>query len=133
MQEFGFAPTDAASARLSRQVIERVLTACGEFKGSELDRLVALLRRYEAEAALEDAQDATAAMIAPDAPQVVVEVPLLLEDGSVETGYPAVPEWFPEFEDATAGMLPEEPPVLPGDNLEPQDEPQPHQGFALAA
>ena len=133
LQEFGFAPTDAASARLSRQVIERVLTACGEFKGSELDRLVALLRRYEAEAALEDAQDATAAMIAPDAPQVVVEVPLLLEDGSVETGYPAVPEWFPEFEDATAGMLPEEPPVLPGDNLEPQDEPQPHQGFALAA
>ena len=37
-------------------MIERVLTACEELNGGELDRLMALLRRFEMEAALEQAR-----------------------------------------------------------------------------
>jgi uncharacterized protein (DUF2336 family) len=43
-------------ARLSLMMIERVLTACDEINGGELDRLMALLRRFEMEAALEEAR-----------------------------------------------------------------------------
>ena len=64
-QEFGFAPDAAASARLSRQMIERVLTACADIRSPQISRLVALLRRYDAEAALEDAREDTEAMSAP--------------------------------------------------------------------
>lgn len=41
-------------ARLSRRVIERVLTGCVAINAGELDKLLALLRRFEAEAARED-------------------------------------------------------------------------------
>jgi uncharacterized protein (DUF2336 family) len=43
-------------ARLSLVMIERVLTACDEINDGELDRLMALLRRFEREAALEEAR-----------------------------------------------------------------------------
>lgn len=42
------------SARLHRRMIERVITACGAIGGSELTRLTALLRRFEAEAARDE-------------------------------------------------------------------------------
>lgn len=48
---------DAAGARLSRQRIERVLTSCTHAKGGEIDKLVAVLRRFEAEAARDDARE----------------------------------------------------------------------------
>jgi uncharacterized protein (DUF2336 family) len=49
-------------ARLSRQKIERVLTACSAMQSVELDRLLSVLRRFEAEAAREDARSFAAAM-----------------------------------------------------------------------
>jgi len=42
------------SARLSRQMVERVLTACDEMEGSAADKLFALLRRFEVEALREE-------------------------------------------------------------------------------
>lgn len=52
------------AARLSLVMIERVLTACEEINGGELDRLMALLRRFEMEAALEEARASAAQMAA---------------------------------------------------------------------
>ena len=46
-------------ARLSLVMIERVLTACEEINDGELDKLMALLRRFEMEAAREEAREAT--------------------------------------------------------------------------
>ncbi|HMK88579.1 MAG TPA: DUF2336 domain-containing protein [Methylocystis sp.] len=43
-------------ARLSLAMIKRVLSACESFNRGELDRLLALLRRFEVEAALEEAR-----------------------------------------------------------------------------
>lgn len=43
--------------RLSLAMIEKVLAVCDDLNDGELDRLVALLRRFELEAALEDARD----------------------------------------------------------------------------
>lgn len=43
--------------RLSLAMIEQVLAVCDELNDGELDRLVALLRRFELEAALEDARE----------------------------------------------------------------------------
>lgn len=55
---------DAVSdARLSRQRIERVLTACTAMQSSELDRLLAVLHRFEAEAAREDARSFSATVL----------------------------------------------------------------------
>jgi uncharacterized protein (DUF2336 family) len=51
-------------ARLSLVMIERVLTACEEINGGELDKLMALLRRFEMEAALEEARAEAARMAA---------------------------------------------------------------------
>jgi uncharacterized protein (DUF2336 family) len=51
-------------ARLSLVMIERVLTACEEINGGELDKLMALLRRFEMEAALEEARAEAARMSA---------------------------------------------------------------------
>lgn len=60
--------------RLSLVMIERVLTACDEINGGELDRLMALLRRFEMEAALEDAR-MEAARIAAEAQAPEVAAP----------------------------------------------------------
>jgi uncharacterized protein (DUF2336 family) len=43
--------------RLSLAMIENVLAVCDDLNDGELDRLVALLRRFELEAALEDARE----------------------------------------------------------------------------
>lgn len=43
--------------RLSLAMIENVLVVCDDLNDGELDRLMALLRRFELEAALEDARD----------------------------------------------------------------------------
>jgi uncharacterized protein (DUF2336 family) len=53
---------DESGASLSRQRIERVLTACKAANGGELDRLLAVLRRFDAEAAREEARDFSAAL-----------------------------------------------------------------------
>ncbi len=58
-------PPQGASARLSRLAIERVLAACETINAGELNALLALLRRFEAEAAREDARDAVKEMRAP--------------------------------------------------------------------
>jgi uncharacterized protein (DUF2336 family) len=46
----------AGEARLSRRMIERVLTSCATMDDRELDRLMALLTRFQAEAAREEAR-----------------------------------------------------------------------------
>ena len=56
----------APSARLSRAAIHRVLAACEAINEGELNALLALLRRFEAEAARENAREAAVAMRAPD-------------------------------------------------------------------
>ncbi|WP_424361637.1 DUF2336 domain-containing protein [Methylocystis parvus] len=61
-------------ARLSLVMIERVLTACEEINGGELDKLMALLRRFEMEAALEEAR-AEAARMAAEAQTPAVAAP----------------------------------------------------------
>jgi uncharacterized protein (DUF2336 family) len=48
--EIGFAGESCHTVRLSRTIVERVLTACEEFEDGEVDSLLALLRRFEAEA-----------------------------------------------------------------------------------
>jgi uncharacterized protein (DUF2336 family) len=55
-RDFGDLHEDSGEAGLSLIMIERVLTACEELNGGELDRLMALLRRFEIEAALERAR-----------------------------------------------------------------------------
>jgi len=46
----------ARGAQLSRAAIERVLAACNEINSGELDKLLVLLRRFEAEAARDEAR-----------------------------------------------------------------------------
>lgn len=81
-------------AGLSRQKVERVLTACTAMQSVELERLLAVLRRFEAEAAREDARSfSTAMMPRPmDLPAqmrprraMLNEPPLLLTDSDAET------------------------------------------------
>ena len=64
MREVGVPPDAGAAARLSRAMIERVLTSCAAIKGHELDKVMALLRRFEGEAAREDAREAAQALLA---------------------------------------------------------------------
>jgi hypothetical protein len=84
---------DATGASLSRQRIERVLTACKADNTGELDSLLAVLRRFAAEAARDEARQFSAALPgeterlvrleAPEAAAVAVaddEPPLLLVD-----------------------------------------------------
>ncbi len=54
--QYEYGDVHGAEARLSLMMIERVLTACEEINGGELDKLMALLRRFEMEAALEEAR-----------------------------------------------------------------------------
>lgn len=61
-QAFGYRGAAGGGARLSLVMIQRVLTSCEEINGGELDRLMALLRRFEAEAMREDAHDAALAL-----------------------------------------------------------------------
>lgn len=80
-------------AALSRQRIERVLTACSAANNGELDRLLAVLRRFDSEAAREEArqfsaalpqQNTSPALATAEAPRAIrpmpEEPPLLLVD-----------------------------------------------------
>jgi uncharacterized protein (DUF2336 family) len=64
MREDGFLSEPGDVSRLKRRIIERVLTRCENHAHADVDPLLALLRRYEAEAAREEArlfcQDLTA-------------------------------------------------------------------------
>lgn len=82
--------TGETGARLSRQRIERVLTACAAMESVELDRLLAVLRRFEAEAAREEARSFSSMLKQPSAaPETLArrlaisEPPLLLTDCEV--------------------------------------------------
>ncbi|MEA2858269.1 MAG: hypothetical protein QOC72_308 [Methylobacteriaceae bacterium] len=55
-RETGFAGESCHTVQLSRSIIERVLTACEDAKEGGLDGLLALLRRFEAEALREEAR-----------------------------------------------------------------------------
>lgn len=69
-QAFGYRGGAGGGARLSLVMIQRVLTACEEINQGELDKLMALLRRFEAEALRDDARDAAAALSREIAPPV---------------------------------------------------------------
>lgn len=56
-EEFGFGVRAPEAARLSRMMIERVLTACEREGAESLAPVMSLLRRFEAEAAREDARE----------------------------------------------------------------------------
>ena len=71
-------------ARLSRRMIERALTACSVMPDAESAKLVALLRRFDVEAARDDARriadeladDAALAIVLRHAPEMLDDVPL---------------------------------------------------------
>jgi uncharacterized protein (DUF2336 family) len=64
-EEFGAVLDRADGAQLSLRMIERVLSACSAINGGELDELMALLRRFEAEAARDEARQMARACTAP--------------------------------------------------------------------
>ncbi len=68
-----------ASGALSRSMVERVLTSVAALDDRELDRLMALLIRYQAEAAREEARQAIAELMA-DETHLIETVPPDLED-----------------------------------------------------
>jgi uncharacterized protein (DUF2336 family) len=65
--------TPEAGARLSRLMIERVLSACDELPPEEAGKLMALLRRFEAEAARDEARLVAEALADEAALQAVLE------------------------------------------------------------
>ncbi|QXX74029.1 hypothetical protein MHY1_00835 [Methylovirgula sp. HY1] len=72
-------PAEPGDARLSRQRVERVLTACKAMNNLALDRLLAVLRRFEAEAARDEARSYAAALPGTPVREVgVPEAPLLI-------------------------------------------------------
>jgi uncharacterized protein (DUF2336 family) len=70
-------------AKLSRDVIERALAACGNLPPNEAGRLVALLRRFEVEAARDEARliadeladEAALEIVMRHAPEMLLEAP----------------------------------------------------------
>ena len=64
---------DADGAQLSRLMIERVLTACRDLSPEEAGKLMALLRRFEAEAARDEARHIAGALADEAALAVVME------------------------------------------------------------
>jgi uncharacterized protein (DUF2336 family) len=76
------ADSAAAGRHLSRRMVERALSACAHLPPGEAGKLLALLRRYEVEAAREEAREMADALADEAALEVVLEyVPDLLEDG----------------------------------------------------
>jgi uncharacterized protein (DUF2336 family) len=72
----------AGGHHLSRRMVERALSACAHLPPGEAGKLLALLRRYEVEAAREEAREMADALADEAALEVVLEyVPDLLEDG----------------------------------------------------
>jgi uncharacterized protein (DUF2336 family) len=76
MREFGFASESCHTVQLSRSIIERVLTACEDANEGALDGLLALLRRFEAEALREEARVLALDLRRPE-PQTNVVVPMV--------------------------------------------------------
>ena len=70
--------SETSGPHLSRSAIERVLTACEAINSGELDKLLVLLRRFESEAARDEAR--IAARSALGHPTVLAHEPLLLRD-----------------------------------------------------
>ncbi len=64
-----------ASGALSRRMVERVLTSVAALDNRELDRLMALLIRYQAEAAREEARQAIADLMSEPLPTIEVTPP----------------------------------------------------------
>ena len=76
-REFDFIGEGAHTVRLSRTIIERVLTACGDASEGELAGLLALLRRFEAEALGEEARGLALDLRRPeDEASIVVPMPM---------------------------------------------------------
>jgi uncharacterized protein (DUF2336 family) len=72
--------TQARGGRLSRRVIERVLTGCDAINSGELDKLLVLLRRFETEAARADARRSNAVPLTLKTSVAPTAAPLLLTD-----------------------------------------------------
>ena len=64
MQETGFAGDSYGAATLKRSMVERVLTRYADMADGEIDYLFAMLRRFAAEAAREEARFYTADLVA---------------------------------------------------------------------
>ncbi|GAC1549218.1 MAG: DUF2336 domain-containing protein [Beijerinckiaceae bacterium] len=73
---FGSAETSRHTGRLSRTIVERVLTACQQVNKGDLDSLIALLRRFEAEALREEARVLARDLRHPE-PETGLVVPLV--------------------------------------------------------
>jgi uncharacterized protein (DUF2336 family) len=80
LREHGRGETSGDGAQLSRRMIERVLTACRDLPPEEAGKLMALLRRFEAEAARDEARtiadaladEAALAVVMRHAPQALI-------------------------------------------------------------
>ena len=72
--EIGAGSENGAGEGLSRAMVERVLTACESLDPAECGKLVALLRRFEAEAAREEARDLAAERAAPTLRKIVIDL-----------------------------------------------------------
>jgi len=73
LRENGPGGADADGAQLSRLMIERVLTACRDLSPEEAGKLMALLRRFEAEAARDEARHIAGALADEAALAVILE------------------------------------------------------------
>jgi uncharacterized protein (DUF2336 family) len=71
---------DELGDRLSRQRIERVLTLCEAVNDGTLDKLVAVLRRFEAEAAREEAREFSTVLPTQDRSSHALALPQLAEE-----------------------------------------------------
>jgi uncharacterized protein (DUF2336 family) len=74
VREIGAPASEADRARTSRRIIERVLIACDQAETEEHAPLMALLRRFEADAAREEAQEMARAMADDAALAALLEV-----------------------------------------------------------
>jgi hypothetical protein len=73
MREEGFLSEPGDASRLKRRIIERVLTRCESTALGDVEPLLTLLRRFEAEAAREEARMFCEGLVAYDAIPVFAE------------------------------------------------------------
>jgi uncharacterized protein (DUF2336 family) len=95
----GFAADQHDQPRLSRAVVEHVITACDKLPVEEAGRLVAMLRRFESEAAREDARVRADRMADQAALETLLEIDpegLLLHDEAVNDDEPLEPGYDDE-------------------------------------
>jgi uncharacterized protein (DUF2336 family) len=74
LAEIGAPENEQMRARTARRITERVLIACESGKAAADDELIALLRRFEAEAAREEAREMAESLADEAALQVLLEV-----------------------------------------------------------